>query len=263
MADPPSERRSRTMLPTLEDAVQCPLLDGRHEEWIRCCTARFLPLARRVAGDDPAAQDALQESWIAVLRGIGGYRGRSPACAWVREIVRHEALHEATRRRRDVPLTAEHDPDVPARRRMPPVPDGANPEADEHRRQLVRILLEAVNRLPEAYREVVLLRDIEDLPPATVAASLHISQSNVSSRLNRAHGLLRRRLLQRLGADASVGFHPSRHRLQKKCDRSGRRALYTDMRLAERNGRRSGSPKRRPPGSGTDSRTAQRGTRRR
>ena len=209
MADPSRGQRFRATLPTLADAVQCPLLDGRHEEWIRCCTARFLPVARRVAGDDPAAQDALQESWIAVLRGVGGYRGKSPACAWVREIVRHEAMHEATRRYREVPLAAEDGPDAPSRRRMPPVSDGANPEADEHRRQLVRILLEVVDRLPKAYREVIRMRDIEDLPPAAVSARLHISRSNVSSRLNRAHALLRRRLLQRLGI-------PSRRRLQKK-----------------------------------------------
>ena len=38
--------------PTLEESVQCPLLDHDTEAWIRCCTARFLSLARRVAGDD-------------------------------------------------------------------------------------------------------------------------------------------------------------------------------------------------------------------
>lgn len=51
-------------LPTLHEAAKCPLPEGDLEPWIRCCTSRFLPLARRVAREDTLAQDALQESWI-------------------------------------------------------------------------------------------------------------------------------------------------------------------------------------------------------
>ena len=63
---------------------------------------------------------------------------------------------------------------------------------------MVRILLELIDRLPPAYREVVRMRDLEERSPEAVAACLHISRSNVSSRLNRAHALLRKRLLARL-----------------------------------------------------------------
>ena len=75
--------------PSLGDAVRCPLLEDDLEQWVRCCTCRFLPLARRVAGDDDVAHDALQQSWIIVLEKLHEYRGESPACGWVGAIVRH------------------------------------------------------------------------------------------------------------------------------------------------------------------------------
>ena len=49
------------------------------EAWLRCCTARFLPVAWRVAGDDATARDALQESWIIVLEKLYQYRCEPPA----------------------------------------------------------------------------------------------------------------------------------------------------------------------------------------
>lgn len=177
--------RAAKPLPALQDAIACPLLEGRHEEWIRCCTARFLPVARRVAGDDALAHDALQESWVAVLHAISQYHGKSPACAWVRTIVRHEALHQAQREGRYLPEASE-------------AASTADAEAREQERQMVRILLELIDRLPPAYREIVRLRDIEERSPEDVAAFLHISRSNVAVRLHRAHARLRRQLLRRL-----------------------------------------------------------------
>ena len=178
-----------------DNVVACPLLERQHEAWISCCTARFLRLARRLTGDDETAHDALQESWIAVLRGVRQYRGDSPACAWVGAIVRHEAHRQATRRCRGPTLDAAGDD----RTQLALADGGESPEDHEHVRQTVRILLETVDRLPATYRQIVQLRDLQELPPDEVAERLHISRSSVSSRLHRAHGLLRRLLLRRLG----------------------------------------------------------------
>ena len=196
-----SSQPPRRPLPTIEDAVACPLLEGRHEAWIRCCTARFLPFARRLTGNDAVAHDVLQESWIDVLHGVRQYRGRSPACAWVRAIVRNEALREGTRRRRTVSLGDDGGDELPQQLGVSSVA-GANPEDNEHTRQMLRILLEIVTRLPPTYRRIVELRDLAELSPDEVAARLRISRSSVSSRLHRAHALLRQRLLRRLGVEA-------------------------------------------------------------
>ena len=173
--------------PPIEEAAQCPLLDRDPEAWLRCCTARFLPVARRIAGDDATAQDALQDSWIIVLEKLYQYRGGPPACGWVGAIVRHEAGHGAANKNRAVPLLLDgRDPHTPS------------PEQALHRHQLVRLLLEAIDYLPPTYREVVRLRDLDERPAADVARELHISRSNVAVRLHRAHKLLRRRLVRLL-----------------------------------------------------------------
>ena len=174
---------------SLEEAVRCPLLEHDLEGWPRCCTARFLPVARRVAGDEVTARDALQESWIIVLEKLYQYRGKPPACGWVGSIVRHEAGHGAARNNREAPL--------------PPSDLKSNTaDASEvlYRQQLISIVLEAIDELPPTYRQVVRLRDVDEHPVSEVASELHISRSNVAVRLHRAHKLLRHRLLQVLGA---------------------------------------------------------------
>lgn len=175
----------RKPLPTLEKALECPLLEGNLEQWIRCCTSRFLPLARRVAGDDAHAHDALHESWIIVLQKLRQYRGGPPACGWVRAIVRHEALHGAQARAKESPLGEEA------------VDGWESPDAEVYRAELRRLLLEAIDHLPPTFREVVKLRDIQERSNSEVAERLHISKQNVAVRLHRAHRLLRVRLLGR------------------------------------------------------------------
>ena len=174
--------------PPFEEAIRCPLIDRDPEAWLRCCTARFLPVARRVAGNDATARDALQESWIIVLEKLYQYRGGPPACGWVGAIVRHEAGHAAARTNRAAPLRTEE-------------PSQVQTGFDEvlYRRQLVRVLLEAIDHLPPTYADVVRMRDLDERPVAEVAQELHISRSNVAVRLHRAHKLLRRRLLRALG----------------------------------------------------------------
>ena len=78
--------------------------------------------------------------------------------------------------------------------------DALSPDEALQQRQLLRMLLEAIDQLPPTYREVVLLRDVDERPVAEVARELHISRSNVAVRLHRAHNRLRRRLVQSLQA---------------------------------------------------------------
>jgi len=203
--------------PELEEAVRCPLLERDLEEWVRCCTCRFLPLARRVAGDDDNARDALQQSWVIVLEKLHQYRGESPACGWVGAIVRHEAAHGARARGREVALesTREAEGGPAPGRTKPESAVWASPEAATYSRELTRVLLEIIDELPSPYRDVVRLRDVEDRPTDEVARRLHISTSNVRVRLHRAHQLLRPRLLRRLSD--SVAAVP---RGKKSCNTS-------------------------------------------
>ena len=190
-------------------ACACPLLAGRPDAWIRCCTARFLPVARRAARDDATARDALQESWLAVLRGIRGYRGGSPACAWVGAIVRHAAMRESRRQCRYVPLDPEaaeqaggerpRATGAPGSRKACAADAGARQEADAYSREVRRLLREALGRLSPTDREIIRLRDVKEYSTAEVASRMGISRSSVSSRLYRAHAAFRRRLPAAVG----------------------------------------------------------------
>lgn len=176
-----------------EAARACPLLDGE-QDWAKCCTHRFLPLARRISGNDELALDALQESWIRVLRAVHCYRGGSPACAWVGTIVRNCAkdAHKGGRAREvqlgTVGVLQAHGPD---------------PEAAAQQEELRRLLRAMVAALPTVYRETLELRLLEGESTADTADRLDISRSSVTTRLHRGCALLEKRL-----ADAGLGSRP-------------------------------------------------------
>ena len=170
-------------------AQACPLLEEQsdREAWAACCSRRFLPLARRLAGDNDLAEDILQESWVRVLEHVCEYRGGSPACSWVRAIVHNCALDLGRERRQDgeEPGSDLDDPSL-------------DPAARAEQRQLLLLLREMVAALPAAYRDVCELRYGRDLSTAETARRLGISPSNVATRLDRAVGMLRSRLDARL-----------------------------------------------------------------
>ena len=189
-----ARRASHPAPPPLERAAKaCPLLEDPHNRkaWAECCTKRFLATARRIAGDDHLAEDALQESWSRVLRHVCKYHGGDPACAWVRSIVANCAKDLWSERQRERQRTAG-----------PPSEDLADPaqdpEALAQRQELIGLLLRMVETLPEMYREVCRLRYLEDRSAAETARLLGVSRSTVSTRLNRAVEMLRNRLEARL-----------------------------------------------------------------
>lgn len=200
LAGPAKMRRhmsSEALPPTLDEAVRCPLLEGRQEEWIKCCTARFLPLARRLAGNDRTAEDLLHDTWIIAIDKVHQYRGQPPACGWIQTIVRREAQHAAVRRGREPLIEDQRDGGKAAEARL--AAHERSPEDAARERQMVRLLLEVVDSLPPIYREVVRLRDLEERSEQESAVRLHLSASGVASRLQRAHRLIRDRLGRRIG----------------------------------------------------------------
>ena len=128
----------------------------------------------------------MQDSWIIVLEKLYQYRGGPPACGWVGAIVRHEAGHGAARKNREVPLLLDgRNPNL------------ASPDQALHRHQLVRLLLEAIDRLPPTVKSCVSETSM-NVQPLRSHTSHTSPRSNVAVRLHRAHTLLRRRLVRRL-----------------------------------------------------------------
>ena len=171
--------------PKLKQAAKdCPLLEGNSEAWIVCCSRRFFPLARRVAGNDDLAHDVLQTSWIKILQSLNHASFSGPkACPWVHQIVTNTAkeFHGKQVRRREDPL---EDYAAPTR----------GPEALAQERELLVLLREMIDLLPGTYRQVIKLRLYQGLSTKQISRNLHISRGNVAVRMNRAISLLKRRI---------------------------------------------------------------------
>lgn len=174
----------------------CPLLEGDSEAWIVCCSSRFFPLAKRIAGDDGLAEDVLQISWIKVLQAINHVRFEGPkACPWVHRVVTNTArdFHRKRVRRREVPLEDQRAP-------------AQDPEALARERELLELCREMIDLLPATYRQVLKLRLYQGFSNKQISRCLHLSRGNVAVRLNRAIALLKRRFdarIRSLSAQAS------------------------------------------------------------
>ena len=161
-------------------AKDCPLLECNSEAWIACCSRRFLPLAKRIAGEDSLAEDVLQTSWIKILQSINHvcFDGPRP-CPWVHRIVTNTAknYHKQRVRRREDPLQGERTPNQ-------------DPETLAQERELLVLLREMIDLLPGTYRQVIKLRLYQGFSNKQIAQCLHVSRGNVAVRMNRAITLL-------------------------------------------------------------------------
>jgi len=148
-------------------------------------------LARWLTRNDQDAQDVVQDASMRAMRYFGGFRG-DQARPWWLQIVRH-TCYAWLKENRPAEVVA-FDDDEDAWREL------AAPAADEPHAIAVRNadraqINQAIAALPIAYREVLVLRELEDLPYKDIARIADIPVGTVMSRLARARGLLRQALL--------------------------------------------------------------------
>ena len=177
---------------------------------IRPCERSIFFLLNSLLRNETEAEDVAQETVIKVYRNLHMFRGESQFRTWVLSIARNEGLgrlRKAESRREDS-LDAlsddqggDYTPAILTSWREIPA------QALE-RKELGAILRKAIEGLPEIYRNVVLLRDIEEMDVRETAAALGITEGTVKVRLHRARALLQRDLAPKL-----KGFAPKRARL--------------------------------------------------
>ena len=90
--------------------------------------------------------------------------------------------------------------------RLRALPSHPTPDAGTSAAGLRRLLEDVINALPDSYRQVFVLRDVEEMSTQEVAECLGISENNVKMRLRRAHAQLRRELFARVGAESTTAF---------------------------------------------------------
>ncbi|HEY0435022.1 MAG TPA: RNA polymerase sigma factor [Phenylobacterium sp.] len=172
------------------------------------CNQRLFRVARAVLRDDAEAEDVLQEAYAKAFAAIAGFRGDAGVATWLTRIVLNEAHSRLRSRRPTVELdeieTAQEGAQVLS---FPGLRASDDPEADAARAQIRRILEQAVDDLPEPFRLVFILREVEELSVEETAGHLGLKPETVKTRLHRARRRLREALDARLG-DVMVGAYP-------------------------------------------------------
>jgi len=154
--------------------------------------ARLLALAMSQGCSRAIAQEAVQETWAAVVRNIHAFEGRSALKAWIFRILVNAAIAHAKRESRSVPLSAApaNVVDLNAARRAAAMP----PDEQLIWNETVVRLRAAIEGLPTAQRHVITLRDVHGWSPQEVRAHLGLSEGNERVLLHRARTQVRRSL---------------------------------------------------------------------
>jgi RNA polymerase sigma-70 factor (ECF subfamily) len=159
---------------------------------------RFLfRLARSIVQDDDEARDVVQVAYISAYYHLGQFRGPAGLRAWLSRI----AINEACARTRRAPAFADEE-------RVLRVTggDAAEPENAAITSEALRILEIAIDRLPDEFRSVFMLRGVEQLSVTETAELLDIKPATVKTRFHRARRLLQQSLRRKLNGTASQAF---------------------------------------------------------
>jgi len=167
------------------------------DELVRATHAETFTLALRLTGNEEDARDVVQEAYIRAFRGIGRFRGDAQFSTWMYRITANCAntlLAKRTKHRHEV--LDDTDPIVDDR-------PAIDPQLQADATALRTRLTEALEDLPPKLRQVVVLRDIYDLPHEDIAAELGISETAAKVRLHRARKKLREDLFPRRVEEAA------------------------------------------------------------
>jgi len=154
------------------------------------CQDPVYSLALRMLGSQEAAEDATQEAFIRAWRRIDTFRG-GRFQSWLFTIVANLSRDELRRRGRRPQTSLDAARDDPNRASLDPVDDRPSPEAVAEQGDLRAILESALAQLPDDWREIVLLSDVQDLAYDEIARITGLPLGTVKSRLSRARGRLR------------------------------------------------------------------------
>ena len=165
-----------------DEAIALRVQQGRTDELMTLMDRHYSPLLgylyRLTGGDRPLAEDLAQETFLRVLRGIGGYQAARPFKPWLYAIATNAARNHYnladTRYTTDAPDDDAEQIDLDA-----PQPEAAAQSSDD-----ARVVLAALKRLPDHQRIVVILFYYQELSQAEISETLGIPVGTVKSRLS-------------------------------------------------------------------------------
>lgn len=174
---------------------------GAYAEIVRRYQDRVYSLCLRWMGDREIAVEVAQDVFLALYKSLPGFRGDAQLSTWVfRVVVNHCKNRRLYRRRRHEdahePLEGDERDDRPARELAH---GGPGTDALVHAQEAGKLLEEGLAQLEDADRQIILLRDQQDLPYEEIADLLGLPRGTVKSRLHRARLELARILGRKIG----------------------------------------------------------------
>src|SRR5215467_3349503 len=172
---------------------------------------RLFRVTRSIVANDLEAEDIIQDAYVRAYEHLNQFEGRARFSTWLTKIAIYEAYARVRRidyRKVDsISLLEDQGLDMKSKER--------NPEQQIYDGELKMVLERAFDALPNDYKSVFMLREIEGLSTAETAECLEISEENAKTRLHRARALLQRELYSLAGANDNVAFQF----LGERCDR--------------------------------------------
>ena len=158
----------------------------------------LIRVARYYVGSDASAEDVAQETWIAVIRGVSSFEGRSTFKTWLFHILVNRARSVGSREHRMIAVDPNESNGLAPSRfdqggmwREPPVPFTDVIENGMVNQRIVQLVREAISLLPAPQQAVVTLRDVEGLSTKEVADLLELSEANARGILHRGRTRVR------------------------------------------------------------------------
>lgn len=190
---------------------------------VRRYNQRLYRVAMSIVNDDSEVEDVMQVAYINAYENLEKFEFRSAFSTWLTRILLNECLLRVRKKKNSVPLTDDMTIN-PGNRQNTYEPE--TPVSYALQSELKTILEKAIQQLPEKYRTVFIMREIEGLNVAETQECLDITEANVKVRLNRARSLLKEILSTFYKKEDILSFHLSR------CDRvAGNVLKYIDNNL--------------------------------
>jgi RNA polymerase sigma-70 factor (ECF subfamily) len=175
---------------------------------------RVYRVARAVVKNEAEAEDVMQQAYLNAFVHLKQFEDRSQFSTWLTRITLYEALARRRKARPEEPLAmpGREPPEDVMESLTSPQPD---PERGAYGGELGRMIEAAIDALPETYRTVFMLREVEGLSTSETAHDLDLGEEAVKTRLHRARAMMRRAMTDRLGTvtPGAFQFHATR------CDR--------------------------------------------
>lgn len=195
----------------LEDTALVALARSGHRGAFRHimqrCNQRLFRVARGVVNDDAEAEDVVQEAYAHAYEKLHTFRGEAALLTWMTRIVLNEAYGRLRQRRNTVDIEQIEASQAGDRVVQFPSKFGnEDPAASAARAQIRKLVEHAIEELPEPFRIVFVMREIEECTVEETACSLDLREETVKTRLHRARRLLRAALHDNLASTLGDAF---------------------------------------------------------